>query len=182
MEDLSLHILDVAENSIEAKAKTIGITLFENRKKDILILEIDDDGQGMDQEMTQKVLDPFFTTKKTRGFGLGLSLLAEAARAANGDFTINSQPGKGTKIKASFQLSHIDMKPLGDIPQTMVTLILSHPEIEFRYRHQVNDSTYSLTTQEIKDALNGIPLHSPEVITFIKNNLKEGIANIRRKK
>jgi anti-sigma regulatory factor (Ser/Thr protein kinase) len=182
MEDLSLHILDIAENSIEAKAKKIKIKLVEDSKKDILSLEIADDGKGMDKETLKKAIDPFFTTRKTRRFGLGLPLLAEAAKAANGRFTIQSKPGQGTTIKASFQASHIDTKPLGDIAQTMLTLIIGHPEVEIDYRHRVNRSKYTLNTKDIKAQLNGVPLSSPKVIKFIKNNIKEGLENLRRKK
>ncbi len=182
MEDLSLHILDIAENSIEAMADKIEIKIMEDRKKDTLSLEIADNGKGMDEENIKKALDPFFTTKKTRRFGFGLSLLSEAAKAANGSFAIQSKPGQGTKIKATFQASHIDAKPLGDIAQTIITLIIGHPEIELRYHHQVNRSHYSLDTEEIKAHLNGISIASPEVVNFIRTNLKEGIASIRRQK
>jgi anti-sigma regulatory factor (Ser/Thr protein kinase) len=182
MEDLSLHILDIAENSIEAHADKIEIKIKENRRKDLLSMEIRDNGKGMDKETVRKALDPFFTTKKTRRFGLGLSLLAEAVKAANGHFSIQSKPGQGTQIQATFQASHIDTKPLGDIVQTLITLIMAHPEINIHYRHQVDRDLYSLDTEEIKAQLNGISITSPEVIKFIRNNLKEGIANIRRQK
>lgn len=177
-----MHILDVAENSIAAQAKKIEIKIEENRKKDLMTLEILDNGKGMDQKTIERALDPFFTTKKTRRFGLGLSLLSEAAKMANGRFSVESIPGKGTEIMATFQLSHIDTKPLGDIAQTLVTLIISHPEIDIHYRHRVDHSVYSLDTKEIKAHLNGIPINLPEVINFIKKNIKEGIAKIRRLK
>jgi anti-sigma regulatory factor (Ser/Thr protein kinase) len=182
MEDLSLHILDIAENSIEAQAKKIKIKVVEDGKKDILSLEIADNGKGMDRETLKKALNPFFTTRKTRRFGFGLPLLAEAAKAANGRFTIQSKPGQGTTIKASFQASHIDTKPLGDIAQTIITLIMGHPEVEIDYRHRVNHSSYSFRTEEIKDHLNGVPINSAQVLKFIKKNLKEGIASLRRQK
>lgn len=180
MEDLSLHILDIAENSIEALARKIEIKIEENRDKDLLCLEILDDGKGMDEETLKRALDPFFTSKTTRRFGLGLSLLAEAAKAASGNFSIRSKPGKGTKIKATFKWSHIDTKPLGDVSQTIITLIVGHPEIEIHYRHQIDCSHYSFDTEEIKAHLNGISIASPEVVRFIKNNINEGIASIRR--
>jgi anti-sigma regulatory factor (Ser/Thr protein kinase) len=182
MEDISLHILDIAENSISAEAKKISISIQENRKKDLLSLEISDDGKGMDQETVKKAMDPFYTTRKTRRLGLGLSLLSEAAKQANGQFSIESGPGKGTKIKATFQASHIDTKPLGDVVQTLLTLIIGNPDINIHYKHKINHSLYSLNTQEIKAQLNGIPITSPKVISFIKNHIKEGIDRIRRQK
>jgi anti-sigma regulatory factor (Ser/Thr protein kinase) len=180
MQDLSLHILDIAENSIDAQAKTIRILLRENSQDDLLTLEIIDDGKGMDKESLRKALDPFYTTKKTRRFGFGLSLISEAARMANGTFSVDSDPGKGTHIKAVFQASHIDTKPFGDIPQTLITLIMGHPEIEFIYTHRVDASEYSLDTQEIKAQLNGMPINSPEVLNLIKKDIREGIASLRR--
>jgi hypothetical protein len=180
MQDLSLHILDIAENSIAAQAKTIKIRIKENREKDLLSLEIKDDGQGMDKDTIQRALDPFFTTKTTRRFGFGLSFLKEATRMANGDFALKSAPGKGTRIKATFQASHIDTKPFGDIPQTLITLILGHPEIDLIFSHTIDSKEYSIDTRDIKAQLNGLPINSPKVIKFIKEHIKEGIATIRR--
>jgi anti-sigma regulatory factor (Ser/Thr protein kinase) len=181
MQDLSLHILDIAENSVEAQAKTIEIRLEENRPKDLLILEIVDDGKGMDKKMQGRVLDPFVTTRKTRRVGLGLPLLAQAARAANGSLKVESRVGKGTRVRATFALSHIDRKPLGDIGQTIIVLIMGHPEIDIVYTHTVNHHEYRLDTREIRTQLDGIPIHSPEVITALKKNIGEGLDQLRRK-
>lgn len=180
MEDISLHILDIAENSIAAQAKRIKIRIQESRKKDLLCLEIEDNGRGMDRETLNKALDPFFTTKKTRRFGFGLSLLSESAKAAEGSFQIKSNPGKGTKVIATFKASHIDTLPLGDIPQTMISLILGHPEIDLIYSHTTDEGKYTIDTKDIKAQLNGVPLNSPEVLRFIKKHLIEGIATLRR--
>jgi len=180
MEDLSLHILDVVENSIKAKAGRIEIRLRDDAAGDQITLEIADDGAGMDADTLNKALDPFFSTKETRRIGLGLPLLAETARAANGDFSIESLPGKGTKVTATFQASHIDMKPLGDIALTVVTLIMGHPEVDILYSHRIDQTHYSLDTREIKAQLNGISIASPEVIRFIRDHIKEGLDNLRR--
>jgi anti-sigma regulatory factor (Ser/Thr protein kinase) len=180
MEDLSLHILDIAENSIKAQAKTISITVEESKKKDLLSLEILDDGIGMDEDKKAKALDPFFSTRKERRFGLGLSLLEEASKTANGRFFLDSEPGKGTKVVATFQASHVDTKPLGDVPQTLVTLIVGSPDVDILYRHVTDKSEYVLDTADIKSQLNGIPISSPEVIHIIKKNIIEGLANLRR--
>lgn len=182
MEDLSLHILDIAENSIAAQAKKIEISILEDQTADLLKIEIIDNGEGMDKETLKKALDPFFTTRKTRRFGFGLSLLEQAASAANGSFFIQSQPGKGTHTTASFQAGHIDTKPLGDISQTISTLIMGHPEIRFIYTHRYNNEEYRLDTEEIKDQLEEIPLNSPDVIKTIRKNIKDSIDKLRRKK
>jgi len=177
-----LHILDIAENSIRAQARRVEIRIEDNRKKDLLSLEIIDDGRGMDPKTAENALDPFFTTKTTRRFGLGLPLLAEAARAASGNFTISSKVGKGTRIKATFQASHIDTKPLGDIAQTLTTLIMGHPEVDILYTHRTDHRKYLLDTAAIKDQLDGRPINSPEVIRFIKAHINEGLDHLRRQK
>ena len=148
MEDLSLHILDIAENSITASAKMIGIRIIEDHAKDLLTIEIMDDGKGMDEHSLQKAIDPFFTTRTTRKVGLGLSLLAQATRESDGKIELSSEPGKGTTVKAVFRLSHLDRKPIGDINETMRTLVAGHPEIDFIYEHQKDNSTYRFDTRE----------------------------------
>ena len=148
MEDLSLHILDVAENSISASAKRIEIRIYEDQAKDLLTIEIKDDGIGMDEQTLQKVLDPFFTTRKTRKVGLGLSLLAQASQESGGRIELSSEPGKGTRIKAIFRLSHPDCKPIGDIHETIRTLVAGHLGIDFLYEHKKNGSVYCFDTRE----------------------------------
>jgi len=171
MEDLSLHILDIAENSVAADADKIEILITEDIKRDLLSVEIIDNGSGMDQETTKKALDPFYTTKTVRRFGFGLSLLSEAAKAANGSFSIESKKGKGTKIYTTFQHSHFDRQPLGDMGQTIITLILRNPEIDFIYVHKKNSQHYSFDTREIKAQLGDIPINSPEVIKILRKDL-----------
>jgi len=180
MEDLSLHILDIAENSIEARSKRIDIRVEENRLRDKLILEIVDDGRGMDKELLAKALSPFTTTKKAKRIGLGLPLLAQSAEATGGLLTVRSSRGRGTRIQATFKLSHIDLIPLGDIAQTLATLIAGHPEIDFSYAHKSGDQTYFFSTREYRDRLGGIPLIAPHAISLIKKDIHDGIARIRR--
>jgi len=138
MEDLSLHILDIVENSLRAGAKDVEIIVKEDQEADSLEIEIIDDGPGIDAPMLEKVLDPFFTTKSVRKVGLGLSLFREAARAAGGELIIESEPGKGTRVNVSMQHSHVDRQPLGDPVRTLRTLIVSHPEVRFRFCHRKN--------------------------------------------
>ena len=173
MEDLSLHILDIVENSVAAQASKIEITLVEDKKKDLLSVEVIDNGIGMDEETQKKALDPFFTSKKVRRFGLGLSLLSESAKAANGHLSIKSEKGKGTKIRADFQYSHIDRKPLGDIGQTIITLVIGNPDIDIIYVHKKDGHEYSLDTRKIKARLKDIPINSPDGIRMTKQDLKK---------
>jgi len=173
MEDLSLHILDIAENSVAARADTIEIRITEDKEGDLLSVELIDNGVGMDEETVKKVLDPFYTTKTVRRFGLGLPLLSEAARAANGSLSINSKKGEGTKIRADFQYSHIDRQPLGDIGQTIITLVMGNPEIDLVYVHKKNSHTYTFNTRNIRTQLEDIPLNSLDGIRMIRKDLQK---------
>ncbi|MEA3224503.1 MAG: ATP-binding protein [Planctomycetota bacterium] len=150
MEDLSLHILDIAENSILASAGKIEVRIDEDQANDLLTLEISDDGRGMDEQTLKNALDPFFTTKKTRRVGLGLSLLAQAARESGGTMDVSSRPHEGTLVRATFRLSHPDCKPMGDIAETVRTLVVAHPEINFVFEQKTNGSIYRFDSRETK--------------------------------
>lgn len=145
-----MHILDIVENSIRAKASTIEIKVVEDIEKDLLTIEIRDNGQGMDEETVNKVLDPFFTTRTTRKVGLGLSLLGQAARESGGNIEIESQAGGGTRVEATFGYSHIDRKPLGNMQATLTTLIVGNPEVDFIYEHKKGELEYRLDTKEVR--------------------------------
>jgi anti-sigma regulatory factor (Ser/Thr protein kinase) len=168
MEDLSLHVLDIAENSIAAGARHLEIRVKESRRQDLLSIEIIDDGHGMSEDTLQKATDPFFTTRTTRRVGLGLSLFEQAAKRAGGEFKIASSPGVGTKVTGVFQLGHVDRQPLGDMNQTLLALVVGNPQIEFTYLHQTDDSEISFSTKELKARLGGIPVRSPEGISAVR--------------
>jgi hypothetical protein len=182
MEDLSLHILDIAQNSIKADANQLKIIILEKPSRDLAVLEIIDNGKGMDARALRRAGDPFFSTKKGKRYGLGISLLAQAAKAAGGTIDVSSSPGKGTHLKASFQASHIDRQPLGDIPSTITTLIASHPDIDLIYIHNYEEQRFIFQTDDIKSRIDGIPLDSTEVLTFIRSYIQQGLNEIRRKK
>ena len=150
MEDLSLHILDIVENSIAAGAKNVEIKIIEERKKDLLTIEITDDGKGMDEKTLKHVLDPFFTTKNTRKVGLGLPLLAQSAEESGGNIEIESKPGRKTKVKATFGYSHIDRRPLGDVYESLKVSIVANPDIDFVFEYQKDGVNYRLDTKEIR--------------------------------
>jgi len=133
MEDLSLHILDVVENSIRAKAENVKIKLCENTPEDLFMLEISDDGEGMDDSTKRRCMDPFYTTKHGKDTGLGLSLLAQSFEEAGGKLVVRTEKGKGTSVTATCRMSHIDRRPLGDIDGTLRCLRATHPEINFSY-------------------------------------------------
>ncbi len=171
MEDLSLHILDIVENSITAGAGRIKITIREDSKENLLLIQISDNGRGMEKEMFENALDPFHTTRTTRKVGLGIPFLAQAARECNGDIQITSEEGKGSSITATFQHNHIDRKPLGNIEDTMIVLIASNPDIDFILEHEKNKNKYLLDTSDIKKELDGVPINTPEVIKIIKDDI-----------
>ena len=150
MEDLSLHILDIVENSIVAGAKKIEIKIIEEKKKDSLTIVITDDGKGMDEKKLKKVLDPFFTTRNTRKIGLGLPLLAQSAEESGGSIKIESEPGKKTTVKATFGYSHVDRKPFGDMGETLKVLIVGNPDINFSFEYQKDGVKNLLDTEGFK--------------------------------
>ena len=171
MEDLSLHILDIAENSISAGARTVGIFVTEDCAKDILSIEIRDDGVGMDPEVARRAVDPFYTTRKSRSVGLGLALLRGAAEAANGKLEIKSAPGAGTTVKAKFQKSHIDTKPLGNMPETIAALLAFDAAVDVCYTHVRDGRELRFDTREIRRQLAGAALNSVEALTAIREYL-----------
>lgn len=175
MEDMSLHILDVVENSIDAGATKVEILLSEDTINDLLSLEIKDNGKGMDEKTMTMVTDPFFTTKTVRRIGLGLPFLKQAAEECNGSFSVSSERGKGTTVSASFRRSHIDRKPLGDIGATMMVLIAGNPSIDFIFHYKRDSYDYTLNTEEIRDELDDVPINSPEVLKALRKDIDRGL-------
>lgn len=178
MEDISLHILDVAENGICAGADLIAITVEEDTTADTLRVTIEDNGRGMKPEFLATVLDPFVTTRTTRRVGLGLSLFQQSAREAGGDLTIASTVGVGTRVTACMSHKHIDRKPMGKMADTILTLIEGNPECDFVYTHRKDGKEYILDTREIRVQLEEIPINHPAVTGLIRENLNSGLQEI----
>ena len=178
MEDLSLHILDVAENSIHAGATHIVILIRESSVDDTLTVEIEDNGEGMTSEEMAKASDPFYTTRTTRKVGLGLSLLDQAAKAANGTFEIESRPGLGTRVCATFQLSHVDCKPIGNMADTITALLAQRPDIDITYHHERGGQGLSFSTKEIRRQLDDVPVNSAASLNFIRQYLAQEEDNL----
>jgi len=174
MEDLSLHILDIVENSTKAGATFIEIGLNEDREKGLLEIVIKDNGPGMNKEMVDKVTDPFVTTRTTRRVGLGLSFFKQSAEEAGGHFSIQSEENQGTEVRASFQIGHIDRKPIGDIGSTMISLILGNPDIDFHFRSNLNGNEIEFDTREMREELGGnIAITDPAVLGLIQGLFEE---------
>ncbi len=179
MRELSLHILDIAENSISANASHVIISIEINEKEDRLTISIKDNGKGMSEDMVQRIVDPFITSRTTRKVGLGIPLLKAAAESCNGFLSIHSELGVGTQLIVQFQRSHIDRMPLGDLVGTMLHLIVGSPETHWTFQYKVDENYYEFDDQEIKTELDGIPLSEPLVITYLRNELENGLTNIR---
>jgi len=178
LEDISLHILDIAENALKAGATRVEIYLIEDLENDRLKLQIIDNGKGMDEKMVQTVTDPFVTTRTERRVGLGLPFLAESARMAGGDIKIKSEPGVVTAIEADFVYSNIDRKPLENIVKTMMMLIAGNPQIDFYYSHKKNNQSYCMDTEELWQHLEEIPINHPDVVGLIRKNMEEGLKEL----
>ena len=178
MEDISLHILDVAENSIGAGASLIKITLSEITAEDLFTLEIEDNGRGIPEDIREKVLDPFCTTRTTRKVGLGLPLLAQSARETGGEISVRTSDGCGTVVTASFRKSHLDMKPLGDITETLVVLIAGNPQVDFLFTYRINSNEFSLDTRQVREELGGVPINSAPVLSFLRDYLRTSLGDI----
>jgi anti-sigma regulatory factor (Ser/Thr protein kinase) len=174
MKEISLNILDIAENSVKAKATLTEIYVDEIGDK--LTLTIKDDGCGMDEETVKSVTDPFYTTRKTRKVGLGIPLLKLACEQTGGNLLITSSTDAtyhGTTVKAVFHKNHIDFTPLGDVTSSIVTLIQGHPDTDFLFRHRNERGEVALDTRELRAVLEDVPLDTYEVILWIRDNLGE---------
>lgn len=173
MTELSLNVLDIANNSISANASLIEISINVDNKADTLSITICDNGCGMTKEQLNKATDPFYTSRTTRDVGLGIPFFRQGAIDTAGSFDIVSELGEGTAIDAVFGLSHIDRMPLGDINSTIFTLVIMNPHIDFLYTYEVDNDRFQLDTREFKLILGDIPFDTPDVSTFIKSYLSK---------
>jgi hypothetical protein len=180
--EITLHILDVAENGITAGADLIFIKVDEARRDNFLEITIADNGRGMDAKTLKKVTDPFFTSRVTRTVGLGLSLLKEAAKKCQGEFSITSTPGKGTRVWASFVFDHIDRAPVGDMVGTIMVLLGGNPAVDFVYEHIVDGEKFELDTRKIKTTLGDTSLTDPAVIHHLSQTIAEHLNGLTQKR
>ena len=174
-------VLDVAENSVAAGSTLTSITVEIDTAKRLLAVTIADNGKGMDEETVRRVTDPFYTTRTTRKVGLGLPLFREAAEATGGALHIRSQPGRGTTVRATFTLGHIDLAPLGDMTGTVVGLVQCNPKIDFVYRVVADGEEFCMDTREVRGILEGVPLSTPEVAVFLRGYLQENTENLLKR-
>ena len=182
MKEISLNILDIAENSVKAKAQLTTIEIIETDS--LLSLKISDDGCGMKQEVVKGVINPFYTTRTTRSVGLGIPLIKLAAEQTGGNFKISSKyiddhpENHGTVVEVEFIKTHIDYTPLGDTVSTVTTLIQGHPDTDFLFKHSFGDKFVLLDTRELRVELGDIPLNTYEVIKWVEEYLVEQYSNL----
>jgi hypothetical protein len=178
MRELSLHILDVLQNSREAGATLIELTIEEDLLSDRLTIMVRDNGRGMNETQLARIFDPFYTTRKTRHVGLGLPLFKAAAERCNGDLTITSQLGKGTTLQATFEHSHIDRAPLGDLAGALLVVILGGT-CDIHYAHRVDGKEFEFDTADFRAELGEVPLTHPEVRKWLQEFIADGERDLR---
>ncbi len=180
MRELSLHILDVLENALEAGATEVGLEIDEDLHADRLTIAVQDNGRGMDAQTARRALDPFFTTRTTRHVGLGLPLFAAAAGRCEGDLYLESTPGRGTVVTVTFRRSHLDRAPLGDVTGTLLAFLLSErgAGLRFVYHHRVNGQSFDMDTSAIRAELGDIPLSHPLVREWLRDYIAAGEADL----
>ena len=173
MRELSLNVLDIAQNSISADASLIEITLEENTADHTLLISICDNGKGMTEQQVNNVRDPFFTTRTTRKVGMGIPLFKFAAEMTGGSLEIESEVGVGTKVSAYFKTDHLDFTPIGDMTSTMISLITMNLGIDFIYKRKVNQNEFTVDTRQLKEILGDVPLNEPSIAMWIAQYINE---------
>jgi hypothetical protein len=179
MREIALHLLDIAENSVAAGARSVSISVAEDTQANWLNAAVRDDGKGMDETMVRQVIDPFVTSRTTRKVGLGIPLFKAAAEACGGRLHITSAPGQGARLEASFQHSHIDRMPLGDLAGTLLTLVVAYPHINWTLDYCVDGRSYAFDDAPIKAELGDLPLTEPDVLAFLREYIQQGIASVQ---
>jgi anti-sigma regulatory factor (Ser/Thr protein kinase) len=173
MRELSLNVLDIAQNSVSADASLIEIELIEDTENHSLLIGIYDNGKGMTPEQVENVRDPFFTTRTTRKVGMGIPLFKFAAEMTGGKLEIDSEVGVGTKVKAYFKTDHLDFTPVGDMTSTMMSLITMNLHIDFLYRRSLDGREFTLDTRQLKEILGDVPMNEPGIAMWITQYINE---------
>ena len=181
MRELSLNILDIAQNSIAAGASLTRIVVEENTVEKTLLIGIYDDGKGMTEEQVRNVQDPFYTTRTTRKVGMGIPLFKMAAEQTGGSFSIESQKGVGTRVEARFKTDSIDFTPLGDMSSTITTIVCMNEDKDFIYIRSIDDEKFEFSSADIKTVLDGVPLSEPSVMSWVEGYITEHTEQLFKK-
>jgi hypothetical protein len=181
LRELSLHILDIAENGVAAGADCIQILVNENRRDDLLTIAVSDNGRGMPVDKLKNPTDPFITTRTTRRVGMGLSLLAAAAERCDGKLEIEAEASRGTRVAATFRYSHIDRAPVGDMAATITTLIMGNPKIDFVYRHIIDGEEFTLDTRDLREGPEDNSLADPVLLHHLAKSIRDSLNRLTLK-
>ena len=173
MRELSLNVLDIAQNSVSAKASLVEIELIENTEKNELLIGIYDNGKGMTPEQVENVRDPFFTTRTTRKVGMGIPLFKFAAEMTGGKLEIESEVGVGTRVMAYFRTDHLDFTPIGDMTSTIISLVTMNLHMDFVYRRKLDSNEFTVDTRQLKEILGDVPLNEPSIAQWITQYINE---------
>jgi hypothetical protein len=181
--EIALHLLDILQNCIEAGATCVDLSIDEDIERNLIVIRVADDGRGMDKATVARVLDPFYTSRRTRHVGLGLPLLAAAAERADGRLRVTSEQGKGTTVEVEFRLDHPDRQPLGELTSTVMAFLLSEHAPVLRYAHRVRrpdrpPAEFSFDTGEMASLLGNVPLGAPVVREWLQGYIAEGEADV----
>ena len=179
MNDLSMHILDIVQNSISAGATLVTLTVDESPAEDLLTIVVGDNGRGMTPEQVSRLSDPFFTSRTTRKVGMGIPLLMDSARQSGGDVRIESEPGKGTEVTAVFGYSNIDRPPLGDVANALMLLVSSNPALDFLFTYRYNGEEYLFDTVDVREILGDDALKDLTIIRNLEEMIKDNMREIR---
>lgn len=180
MKDLSLHILDIVQNSTRANASLVKIEIEEDTERNLISITIKDDGSGMPSDMVKNVEDPYVTSRTTRKVGMGIPLFKQSAVQSGGGLHIISEIGIGTTIIATFQMDNIDTPPWGDLPGVIALLASGNPTVDFYYSHSYNGVEYIFDTFAVKEILGDTPISEPQVANFLKTMISENLEEIRK--
>lgn len=178
MKEIALHILDVAENCIAAKANRVLISVKQEGEPGVLWVEIEDNGRGMGAEQVNMITDPFHTTRTTRRVGLGIPLFKQHAELTGGELEVRSEQGKGTRVKACFMMDHPDRQPLGDLEGCWVLLAGSNSAIEWELKCETEKGDFSVSTSEIRSGLEVEEIRGGELTRLLKRMIRNNMEAI----
>ena len=179
IEELDMHVLDLVQNAYSAQARTIEIAVLCDEAADQLTLRVADDGTGMNEQMLESVRHGYVSTKPRQSVGLGIPLLREVAQHCDGRFAVDSAPGEGTTVTATFRRSHIDLPPLGDLAATFLDILVTAEDRCVRITYRCDGDGFELDTEDLLDRLGNVPIHHPEVVRFLRDYLRERIPEKR---
>ncbi len=171
VEDICFHVVDLVQNAVAAGARTVAVSLRESAAEDELSLTVRDDGRGMDAETAAKARDPFYTSKGFKPVGLGLPLLEATAESCGGRLELESEPGRGTAVRARMVRSHWDRPPLGDLPGTLLGMLVALDGVDLRFDYRGDRGDFSISSAEARVQAGGLHLSHPAVYSFLRELL-----------